>query len=105
MSGIDWNAIGTYLLPIITGLAGWFTGTKKRNNDFLTELQSSVDLLAKKNAEILLELVGIRSENANLKVEVASLRAENAELKTEIEQMSAKLEGVKTITKTVKSEN
>lgn len=104
MTGIDWSAVGTYLLPIITGVAGWFSGSRKRNNDFLADLQGSVDMLSKKNNEILTELIGIRSENAKLKIEVATLRAENAELKSEIELLSSKLEGVKTITKTVKKD-
>lgn len=101
---IDWNAIGTYVLPVITGVAGWLGGKRKQNNDFLSELQNSINMLSTKNKEILDELIAIRSENATLKIEVATLRAENAELKSEIEQLNTKLEGVKTITKTAKKD-
>jgi len=102
---IDWNAIGTYLIPIITGIAGWIANSRKRRNDFLKELQSNIDLLAQKNTEILTELVSLRTENASLKVEVIALRSENAELKKEIEQLNSKLEGVRTITKIKNAEN
>jgi len=102
---IDWNAIGTYLIPIITGIAGWFANSRKRRNDFLTELQSNIDLLAQKNTEILAEVVTLRTENASLKVEMAALRKENSELKNEIEQLNIKLEGVRTITKIKNAEN
>lgn len=30
--------IGTYLIPLITALAGWITGSRKRNNNFLQDL-------------------------------------------------------------------
>jgi len=102
---IDWNAIGTYLIPLVTGIAGWFANSRKRHNDFLAELQSNIDLLSQKNTEILAEVVKLRMENASLKVEIAALRTENAELKTEIEQLNTKLEGVRTITKIKNAEN
>jgi FtsZ-binding cell division protein ZapB len=74
------NAIAT---PA-AGVIGWFAGRKKQNNDFLRDLQASIDLLAEKN-RILME-------------EVVKLREENAKLRGEVEELSRKLENVKTIT-------
>jgi FtsZ-binding cell division protein ZapB len=75
------NAIAT---PV-AGVIGWFAGRKKQNNDFLKDLQASIDLLAEKN-KLLME-------------EVIKLREENAKLRGEVEELSRKLENVKTITR------
>jgi hypothetical protein len=82
---INFQDIFTYLAPVLTGVAGWLGGRRKKNNDFLGDLQASIDLLAEKN-KILME-------------EVIKLREENAKLRIDIEELTRKLEGVKTITR------
>jgi len=77
------------LTPIVSLVAGWFFGRKKQKNDFLSDLQSSVDMLAGKNKELLEEVVNLREENVKLRIDV--------------EELSRKLEGVTTITKKLKS--
>ena len=82
-----------YILTPIGGIIGWAFGSKKRNNDFLAELQASIDLLSTKNKELVEEVVKLRAE-------VLHLKTENAALRREVEELNSKLENVKTITKT-----
>ena len=112
-------------VPIITAVIGYFTGHKKRKNDFLSDLQGSIDLLSGKNRELMDEVIKLRGqvvtlreenleltksqerlirENADLRSEVAHLREENARQSELIEQLQQQLSGVKTITK-VRKEN
>jgi FtsZ-binding cell division protein ZapB len=62
-----------YLASIITGVAGWMTGRKKQKNDFLTNLQASIDLLAEKNRQLTEEVVKLRGENMQLRDEIEAL--------------------------------
>lgn len=85
--------IGTIIIPLITGIAGWFAGSRKRRNDFLGDLQASIDLLSAENKRLLAdittcnkEIVAVRRENEELKASVDKLCAENALLKDEIRQ-------------------
>lgn len=105
----------------VSSLAGWLAGRKQKNNDFLKELQGSINALAAKNAEQMDEIIKLRGEivllrtenlelskgqerlireNAELKEEVSKLREDNAKQSMIIDQLQQKLEGVKTITRT-----
>jgi predicted nucleic acid-binding Zn-ribbon protein len=75
----------SYVAPVLTALIGWLFGRKKERNDFLSDLQASIDLLAEKNRLLMEEIVKLRNENAQLRYEV--------------EELNRKLENVKTITK------
>lgn len=107
-------------MPIVTGVCGFFAGRRKKDNDFLGELQKSIDLLSAKNTEQIDEIIKLRSqivtlreenlelskrqeslirENESLKEEINKLRDENAKQSERIEQLQKQLEGVKTITK------
>lgn len=35
--------IGTFVLPLVTAAAGWLAGRRKQKNDFLHDLQSSIN--------------------------------------------------------------
>lgn len=74
-----------YVLAPITGAVGWLAASRKRRNDFLNDLQSSINLLA--------------AENKRLITEVVELRRENVQLRVEVEELNRKLENVRTITK------
>jgi len=80
------------LTPIVSLLVGWLLGKRKQKNDFLNELQASVDLLAEKNKSQMEEIIKLREE-------VIKWRNENSELRQEVETLNQKLEGVKTITR------
>ena len=97
--------IGTYIIPLTTAAAGWVVGSRKRRNDFLKDLQASIDLLSSENRRLLAditavnaEIVAVRKENEELKASVDRLCAENALLQDEIrllrEQVSEKTKQV-----------
>jgi predicted nucleic acid-binding Zn-ribbon protein len=60
--------------PLITLVGGWFFGRRKQKNDFLSDLQASIDLLAEKNKLLMEEVVKLREENACLREELTLLR-------------------------------
>ena len=75
-----------YILTPLAAITTWIVSSKKRRNDFLNDLQASINLLA--------------DENKKLMAEVVELRKENARLKADIEELNRKLSNVKTITRT-----
>ena len=94
------------IIPVITGIAGWFAARRKKNNDFLHDLQQSVNMLTDRNRELLNELIELRKQNARLlgnqeemHVKIEKLQKENIGLKKELEELNKKLENVKTITR------
>ncbi len=86
--------IGTYIIPLFTATVGWIVGSRKRKNDFLKDLQASIDLLASENRKLLAditsvnsEIVAVRKENEELKASVDRLCTENSQLKDEVRQL------------------
>ena len=93
------NFIGTTILPIITAGIGWLFGRQKRRNDFLQDLQASINLLSAENKRLLeeitnanAEIVAVRKENEELKASIDRLCAENSQLKDEIRQLREQVE-------------
>lgn len=89
---MEFSDLFNYLAPVLTGVFGWLTGRRKQKNDFLAELQASIDLLAEKNKTQMEEIIKLREE-------VLRLREENAHLREEIEELNGRLQNIKTITK------
>lgn len=90
--------IGTYVLPLVTAAAGWLAGRRKQKNDFLHDLQSSINLLSSENKRLLEEItsanneiIALRKENEELKASVDHLCSENTVLKDEIRQLKISL--------------
>lgn len=90
--------IGTYIIPLFTATVGWLVGSRKRKNDFLRDLQASIDLLSSENRKLLVditvvnsEIVAVRKENEELKASVDRLCTENSQLKDEIRQLREQL--------------
>ena len=84
---------------MVTAAVGWFAGSRKRRNDFLQDLQSSIALLSYENKKLLeditavnTEIVKVRKENEELKASVDRLCTENAQPKDEIRQLKEKLQ-------------
>lgn len=117
---VEYQWLINTVIGVASTIAGYLIGRRKEDNDFLSELQSSIDMLSKKNAEqmdVILKLreqvVTLREENLDLhksqerllkenkqlKDEVLLLRKENKEQSERIEQLREQLRGVKTITK------
>jgi peptidoglycan hydrolase CwlO-like protein len=102
-----WLGILGFALNPITAFASWLVGRKKSNNDFLHDMQKSIDMLVKKNNEQLAELVELRNTNARLlenqekmQIKIDKLTRENEGFRKEIEELNEKLKNVKTITRT-----
>jgi len=79
-------------ITAIAGIVGWYVGRRKQKNDFLSELQSSIDLLSERNKLLVEELLKVREENLIIRIELAGLREENKALRAEIEALKLHLE-------------
>jgi uncharacterized coiled-coil DUF342 family protein len=88
----------TLVLPVATGAVSYLAGKRKRNNDFLVELQGSIDLLSEKYTKALNELTELRRENMELKLMQERMMREIEALKQENAELNEKLANVKRIT-------
>ena len=84
---MDWLEVLNIAIPVVTGAVGWIVGTKKRKNDFLHDMQKSIDMLSAENRELLQELVALRKENADLNGKLASVNRELSELRDEVKSL------------------
>lgn len=105
--GFDIYQVLTVTLPVISSLVTWFVARKKRKNDFLADLQSSIDLLSSKYNDALKELVTVKEQNSKLliaqnemKEQISNLTKENETLKNTVDELNERLSNVKTITRT-----
>ena len=88
----------SYAAPALTAAAGWLAGKRKRRNDFLKNMQDSIDILSMENKRLIedltnvnREVVALRKENGELKYSVDKLCRENAQLKTEVQDLRKQL--------------
>ena len=86
------------LVPIITAAAGWLAGKRKRRNDFLKNMQDSIDILSMENKRLIedltnvnREVVALRKENGELKYSVDQLCKENVQLKDEVRNLKNRI--------------
>ena len=82
------------LVPIVTAAAGWLAGKRKRRNDFLKNMQDSIDILSMENKRLIedltnvnREVVALRKENGELKYSVDQPCKENVQLKEEVRNL------------------
>lgn len=80
---MDITTIIGYLFSALTGIVGWLAGRRKQNNNFISEQQSSINLLAEKNNELLKEIVSLRQQNAELQADQTAMEREMAVLRKE----------------------
>lgn len=66
--------IGAYIIPLFSAAVGWLVGSRKRKNDFLKDLQASINLLSAENKRLLEEITNANSE-------IVAVRKENEELR------------------------
>lgn len=96
--GTNIYTVLTVILPLVSSAVTWLVMRKKRDNDFLADLQDSINLLSKKNNELLAELVKVKTQNLKLmsnqtemKLEIEKLRHENGELRELLENLGQKV--------------
>ena len=88
----------SYAAPAVTAAAGWLAGKRKRRNDFLKNMQDSIDLLSVENKRLLedltavnKEVIALRRENGELKYSVDQLCKENVQLKDEVRNLKNRI--------------
>ena len=65
-----------YIASGVAGLFGWAVGKRKQENSFITDLQDSINLLAKDNRELREELISVRKEYTRQSVLLEQISAE-----------------------------
>ena len=104
---MDWIALTTVLIAPLTALAGWFAGRRKRSNDFLHQMQGSINELVAENTKLLNDIVTVKKQNVELLIQnevmrkkLSALEKQNLLFSEEITGLNQKLQNVKTITRT-----
>ncbi len=69
----------------------WAVGRRKRKNDFLAEMQRSIDLLSEKYNQVLQENVSLRQEKADWQVSQRLLNAKVDRLTREVANLRKNL--------------
>jgi archaellum component FlaC len=79
----------------LSGVLTWFVSKRKRNNDFLNDLQGSINTLSDNYTETLNELIQVKRQNAQLIFQVEQLQNEVKQLKEENSMLIRKLNELK----------
>jgi len=104
---MKWDQALEIGLPTASAAIGWFASRfvqkKKRNNDFLGEMQANIDMLVVKYSDTLKELIALKAQNAELltgqqtlESEIKLLRSQNAKLKLEVDKLTKLMKPTKT---------
>lgn len=97
---MNWNQALEIGLPTASGAIGWFASRlvqkRKRNNDFLGEMQANIDMLVEKYSDTLKELIELKKQNAELLLgqqslenELKAVRLQNSKLKSEVDKLTS----------------
>ncbi len=78
-----------FALPggFIGSIFTWFVGRRKQNNDMLSQLQASINMLSSENRKILDENIQLRRENADLKANQEEMIQKLSRLTKEVERL------------------
>ena len=112
----DFISILGYVLTPVTGVVTYFFTKKKKDNDFLKDLQNSINLLTDENYKLMQEVLTLRckiienseitmklrTENTELGLKIEVLEAQNKKLQEEVAELNNKLNGVQ-INKIIKN--
>ena len=74
---------GSFIGSIFT----WLVGRRKQNNDMLSQLQASINMLSTENRKILDENILLRIENADLKANQEEMIQKLSRLTKEVEKL------------------
>ncbi len=80
---IEWAAL---LLAPFTGIVSYLVGKRQRNNDFLNQLQASINMLVEENTKLLAENVELRTKVAALQVAQNKLLCEIKNLRKDLKK-------------------
>jgi len=59
---MDWVTIIGYALAPVTGIVTWIAARTKQRNDFLKEMQESINVIITENKNLYKELLDLRKE-------------------------------------------
>lgn len=94
MTEFSWlGELCAFALPsgFLGATVSWAVGRRKRNNDFLAEMQRSIDLLSEKYNQVLQENVSLRQEKAAWQVSQQVLLAKVDRLTREVANLRKNL--------------
>ena len=94
MTEFSWlSDLLAFALPsgFLGAAVSWAVGRRKRNNDFLAEMQRSIDLLSEKYNQVLQENVSLRQEKAEWQVTQEVLVAKVDRLTREVANLRKNL--------------
>lgn len=79
----------TFALPggFLGSVVTWLLGRRKRDNDMLSQLQASINMLSSENRKILDENILLRRENADLKANQEEMIQKLSRLAKEVERL------------------
>lgn len=83
MDFLQWALPTGFLSSLVT----WIVSRRKQNNDMLSQLQASINMLSTENRKILDENIILRRENAELKVNQEETNMRIAQLVKEVERL------------------
>lgn len=69
----------------------WLAGRREHNNDMLSKLQASINLLSEENRKILAENIQLRCENANLQANQEEILQKQRALLKEVERLRTEI--------------
>lgn len=84
MNVIALQTLITVAASALTGAATWFVSRRKRKNDFISELQNSIDLLAGRYNSAIEQIVALKEENVKLNAKLNILISENEDLRRQL---------------------
>lgn len=84
MNVIALQTLITVAASALTGAATWFVSRRKRKNDFISELQNSIDLLAGRYNSAIEQIVALKEQNVKLNAKLNILISENEELRRQL---------------------
>lgn len=85
------NIIFTTIVTVATNIATFFVTKRKKDNDFLSELQNSIDLLSSRYNAALEELCAVKKTNVDLTYKVNQLINENETLRNEVKRLTSSI--------------
>lgn len=83
------DIIFTTLITVATNIATFFVTKRKKDNDFLADLQNSIDLLSSRYNAALEELCAVKKTNVELTYKVNQLITENETLRADLKRLSS----------------
>ena len=86
---MDITTLIGYLITPLTGVIGWFAGTRQRKNTAIQSLQETIQLLSNTIQDDNQKIVGLMKE-------IQEVRRENAELKAGQQELLDQIEALKT---------